>query len=38
MSRKDYDLKGSIKNISGRNSQTIWRQQKLTGGKPPVVK
>jgi hypothetical protein len=39
MLHKDYDLKGSVeKNISGRESQETWRQDELTGGKPPVVR
>jgi hypothetical protein len=30
---KDYDRK-----VSGRQSQGIWRQNELIGGKPPIVK
>jgi hypothetical protein len=36
---KDYDRKGSVEKIfSGRESQGVWRQDELIGGKPPVVK
>jgi hypothetical protein len=35
---KDYDLNGSAEKISGRESQGVWRQDELIGGKPPVVK
>jgi hypothetical protein len=39
MLHKDYDRKGSTaKKKSGRESQRDWRQDKLIGGKPPVVK
>jgi hypothetical protein len=40
MLHKDYDRKGSIakKKTSGRDHQGAWRQDELTGGKPPVVK
>jgi hypothetical protein len=36
---KDYYRKGSVgsKNL-GRGSQGAWRQDKLFGGKPPVLK
>jgi hypothetical protein len=35
---KDYNLKGSVANKSGRESQGACSQDELTGGKPPVVK
>jgi hypothetical protein len=38
MLRKDYDRKGSVEKISGRESQGAWGQDELIGGKPPVVK
>jgi hypothetical protein len=40
MLHKEYDRKGSVARykISGRDLQGIWRQNKLIGGKPPVVK
>jgi hypothetical protein len=39
MVHKDNDRKGSVvKKISGRDSQGAWRQDEVTGGKPPVVK
>jgi hypothetical protein len=38
MLHKDYDSKGSDEKMSGRESQGAWRQDKLIGGKPPVVK
>jgi hypothetical protein len=39
MLHKDYYRKGSVgEKISGRGSQGAWRQDKLIGGKPPVVK
>jgi hypothetical protein len=39
MLRQDNDHKGSVeKKISGREPQGTWRQGKLIGGKPPVVK
>jgi hypothetical protein len=39
MLHKDYYHKGSIGGggKSGRGSQGAWRQDKLIGGKPPVV-
>jgi hypothetical protein len=37
MLRKDYDHKGSVE-ISGRDSQRVWRQDEMVGGEPPVVK
>jgi hypothetical protein len=34
----DYYRKGSVgEKISGRESEGAWRQDELTGGKPPVV-
>jgi hypothetical protein len=36
--RKDFDSKGSVEKISGRESQGAWRQDELIGGKQPVVK
>jgi hypothetical protein len=38
MLHKDYDRRCSIKKKSGRESQGAWRQDKLIGNKPPVVK
>jgi hypothetical protein len=40
MLHKDYDSKGSVakKTVSGREPQEAWGQDKLIGGKPPVVK
>jgi hypothetical protein len=38
MLQKDYDRKGSAEKDSSRESQGIWRQDELIGGKPPVVK
>jgi hypothetical protein len=38
MLHKGYGLKGSLKEISGRDPQEVWRQYELFGGKPPVVK
>jgi hypothetical protein len=39
---KDYYLKGSVEKrtekIIGRESQGVWRQDEVIGGKPPVVK
>jgi hypothetical protein len=35
---KDYDRKGSVEKISGREPQEAWSQDKLIGGKPSVVK
>jgi hypothetical protein len=37
MLHKDYDRKGSVKKIRGRESPEAWRQDELIGGKPPVV-
>jgi hypothetical protein len=38
MLHKDYDRKGSVKKISGREPQGAWRQDELIGGKLPDVK
>jgi hypothetical protein len=38
MLHKDYDRKGSVEKISGRDPQDVWRQDELTGSKPPVIK
>jgi hypothetical protein len=38
MLHKDYDRKGSVEKISGRESKGAWRQDELIGGKPSVVK
>jgi hypothetical protein len=27
-----------LKKIAGRESQGVWRQEELIGGKPPIVK
>jgi hypothetical protein len=35
---KNYQIRGSVKNIYGRDTQGAWRQGELIGGKPPVVK
>jgi hypothetical protein len=38
MLHNDYDRKSSdVKQVSGRESQEAWRQDKLIDGKPPVV-
>jgi hypothetical protein len=37
MLHKEYDRKGSVEKISGRESQGTWRQDELIGGKQPVV-
>jgi hypothetical protein len=34
----DYDRKGQVEKISGREPQGTWCQDELIGGKPPVVK
>jgi hypothetical protein len=34
---KGYDHKGSVEKISGREPQGSWREDELTGHKPPVV-
>jgi hypothetical protein len=39
MLHKDYDRKCSVeKEITGRESPGVCRQDELIGGKPPVVK
>jgi hypothetical protein len=39
MLHKDYYLKDSFEEkICGREPQGAWRQDKIIGGKPPVVK
>jgi hypothetical protein len=39
MLHKDYDHKGSVeKKISGHEPEEAWRQNELTGDKPPVLK
>jgi hypothetical protein len=38
MLHKDYERKGSVEKISGRESRGAWSQVELIGGKPPVVK
>jgi hypothetical protein len=38
MLHKDYDSKGSVEKISGREFGGVWRQYEMIGGKPPVVK
>jgi hypothetical protein len=38
MLHKDYENKYSFEKIAGRESQGACRQDKLIGGKPPVVK
>jgi hypothetical protein len=36
---QDYDRKCSVEEkIAGRESQGAWRQNKLIGDKPPVLK
>jgi hypothetical protein len=37
MLRKDYDRKFSIEK-TGLESQGVWREDELIGGKPPVLK
>jgi hypothetical protein len=38
MLRKDYDRKGSVgKKISRPEPQGAWCQNKMIGGKPPVI-
>jgi hypothetical protein len=34
----DYDRKCFVEKITGRESHGAWRQEKLIGGKPAVVK
>jgi hypothetical protein len=38
MLHKDYDCKGSVAKISGRDPLDAWRQDELIGGKPLVIK
>jgi hypothetical protein len=38
MVRKDYEGKGSVKRICGRDPQKAWHQDELIGGKPPAIK
>jgi hypothetical protein len=39
MLHKDYDRKGSVKKkICGPETQGSWHKDKLTGGKPKVLK
>jgi hypothetical protein len=38
MLHKDYDSKYSVEKNAGRESQGVFRQEELIGGKPPVVK
>jgi hypothetical protein len=38
MLHKDYDLNGSVEKNDGHESQRVWRQDELIGGKPPAVK
>jgi hypothetical protein len=38
MLQKEYDRKGSVKTISGRENRGTWQQDELNSGKPPVVK
>jgi hypothetical protein len=38
MLHKEYDRKGSVKKISGREHRGAGRQDELIGGKPPFVK
>jgi hypothetical protein len=35
---KDFERKRLIKKKYGRDPQGAWRQDELSGGKPPVVK
>jgi hypothetical protein len=37
MLHEDYDRKCSVEKITGRKSEVSCRQDKLIGGKPPVV-
>jgi hypothetical protein len=37
MLHKDYNRKGSVEKIFGRESQGPWQRDDLMGGKPPVV-
>jgi hypothetical protein len=38
MLHEDYDCKGSVEKISGRESQGALRKDEVIGGKSPVVK
>jgi hypothetical protein len=38
MLHKDYDRKGSVEKISGREHKGAKRQDELIGGTPPVIK
>jgi hypothetical protein len=38
MLHNDYYRQGSVKKMSGRESQGAWFHDELIGGKPPVVK
>jgi hypothetical protein len=38
MLHKDYDSKGSVEKICGREPQGAWPQDELIGDKAPVVK
>jgi hypothetical protein len=38
MLHKNYDRKGSVEKISGRELQGAWSQDELSGGKQSVVK
>jgi hypothetical protein len=38
MLNKNYDRKGSVEKIADRQSQEVWRQDEVIGGKLPVVK
>jgi hypothetical protein len=38
MLHKDYDRKCSVEKNTGRESERACRQDKLIGGKPPVIK
>jgi hypothetical protein len=37
MLHKDYDSKGLVEKLSGRQPQGALRQNELIGGKPPPV-
>jgi hypothetical protein len=38
MLRKNYNRKVSVEKKIGRESQGAWRQDEVTGSKPPAVK
>jgi hypothetical protein len=38
MLNKDYDRKGSVEKISGRETGGVWRQDELIGDIHPAVK